>query len=93
MLDLVYGWCSLFSLCRGYAIVTTHKHEVNEIIECFEADWTRGKFTPGEHSHLIWCVENGRQRLDQFIDEAKESLWLQNERLKVHNHGASSSQP
>src|ERR1700739_1923636 len=58
---------------RDYAIVTTHKHEVNEIIECFEADWTRGKFTPGEHSHLIWCVGNGRQRLGQFIDEAKES--------------------
>src|SRR5215475_4097728 len=67
---------------RDYAIVTTHKHEVDEIIECFEADWTRGKFTPDEHSHLIWCVGNGRQRLGQFIDEAKESLWLQNERYQ-----------
>jgi cardiolipin synthase len=67
---------------RDYAIVTTHKHEVNEIIECFEADWTRGEFTPGEHSHLIWCVGNGRQRLGKFIDGAKESLWLQNERYQ-----------
>ncbi|HYK36588.1 phospholipase D-like domain-containing protein [Alloacidobacterium sp.] len=67
---------------RDYAIVTTHKHEVNEIIECFEADWTRGEFTPGESSHLIWCVGNGRQRLGKFIDEAKESLWLQNERYQ-----------
>jgi phosphatidylserine/phosphatidylglycerophosphate/cardiolipin synthase-like enzyme len=67
---------------RDYAIVTTHKHEVDEIIECFEADWTRGKFTPGEHSHLIWCVGNGRQRLGQFIDDAKDSLWLQNERYQ-----------
>ena len=22
-------------------IVTTHKHEVEEIIECFDADWNR----------------------------------------------------
>jgi phosphatidylserine/phosphatidylglycerophosphate/cardiolipin synthase-like enzyme len=67
---------------RDYAIVTSHKHEVDEIIECFEADWTRGKFTPGEHSHLIWCVGNGRQRLGRLIDEAKHSLWLQNERYQ-----------
>lgn len=67
---------------RDYAIVTSHKHEVDEIIECFEADWTRGEFTPGEHSHLIWCVGNGRQRLGQLIDEAKHTLWLQNERYQ-----------
>ncbi len=24
---------------RDYAIVTSHAHEVAEIIECFEADW------------------------------------------------------
>lgn len=67
---------------RDYAIVTSHKHEVDEIIECFEADWTRGEFTPGEHSHLIWCVGNGRQRLGQLIDQAKHTLWLQNERYQ-----------
>ena len=67
---------------RDYAVVTRHKHEVDEIIQCFEADWTRGEFTPGDHSHLIWCVGNGRQRLGQLIDEAKHSLWLQNERYQ-----------
>ena len=56
---------------RDYAVATKHKHEVDEIIECFEADWTRSEFNPGEHSHLIWCVGNGRQRIAQFIDEAK----------------------
>jgi len=25
---------------RDYAIVTTHKHEVEEVMECFEADWS-----------------------------------------------------
>jgi cardiolipin synthase len=67
---------------RDYAVVTSHKHEVDEIIECFEADWARTEFSPGDHSHLIWCVGNGRQRLGQLIDDAKHSLWLQNERYQ-----------
>ncbi len=67
---------------RDYAVVTAHGHEVKEISDCFEADWNRQSFEPGEHSHLIWCVGNGRQRIGQFIDEAKHSLWLQNERYQ-----------
>ena len=67
---------------RDYAIVTSHKREVGEIIECFDADWARTAFTPGNHSHLIWCVGNGRQRLGKLIDEAKHTIWLQNERFQ-----------
>lgn len=67
---------------RDYAVVTSAHHEVAEIVECFDADWTRKPFIPGDHSHLIWCVGNGRQRIGQFIDEAKHTLWLQNERYQ-----------
>jgi len=67
---------------RDYAVVTNAQHEVAEIMECFDADWTRQTFTPGDHSHLIWCVGNGRQRIGQFIDEAKHTLFLQNERYQ-----------
>ncbi len=67
---------------RDYAVVTSAHHEVAEIMECFDADWTRKPFIPGDHSHLIWCVGNGRQRIGQFIDEAKHTLWLQNERYQ-----------
>ena len=67
---------------RDYAVVTSNKHEVDEIIECFEADWHRTAFTPGDHSRLIWCVGNGRQRLGKLIDEARHTLWLQNERYQ-----------
>jgi cardiolipin synthase A/B len=67
---------------RDYAIITTHKHEVNEVAECFDADWNRTKFDAEEHKHLIWCVGNGRQRLGELIDGAKHSLWLQNERYQ-----------
>ena len=48
---------------RDYAVVTDHGHEVNEIIDCFEADWHRKSFDPGEHAHLIWCCGNGRNKI------------------------------
>ena len=38
---------------RDYAIVTTHKHEVDEVAQCFDADWDRKKFDAGDNSHLI----------------------------------------
>ena len=37
---------------------------------------------PATSRHLIWCIGNGRQRIGQFIDEAKHSLWVQNERYQ-----------
>jgi phosphatidylserine/phosphatidylglycerophosphate/cardiolipin synthase-like enzyme len=67
---------------RDYAVVTSHQHEVNEVAQCFDADWDRKKFDTGDYSHLIWCVGNGRQRLGKLIDSSKHSLWLQNERYQ-----------
>jgi len=70
-----------FTETRDYAVVTSHTHEVKEVIQCFDADWDRTIFSPSE-SHLIWCTGNGRQRIGRFIDEAKHSLWVQNERYQ-----------
>ena len=67
---------------RDYAVITTHPHEVAEIIACFEADWHREKFTPGDCAHLIWCPTNGRERIARFIDGVKETLFVQNERYQ-----------
>ncbi len=67
---------------RDYAIVTAHRHEVGEIIDCFDADWNRQEFNPGDKAHLIWCPLNGRKKLCDFIDEAKHTLFLQNERYQ-----------
>jgi len=67
---------------RDYAIITTHPHEVKEIILCFEADWYRKNFEPGENMNLIWCSNNGRTRIARFIDETKHSLFIQNERFQ-----------
>ena len=67
---------------RDYAVATSHKHEVDEIAECFEADWARKPFNVDQHSHLIWCSGNGRERIAEFIDDAKDSIFLQNERYQ-----------
>src|SRR5271165_2511247 len=29
------------TVTRDYAVATSHPHEVNEVIECFDADWER----------------------------------------------------
>ncbi|MGO9716997.1 MAG: phospholipase D-like domain-containing protein [Steroidobacteraceae bacterium] len=67
---------------RDYAVVTAHKIEVDEMVKCFEADWHQKKFEPDPKSPLIWCPNNGRDRIAAFIDSAKKSLWLQNERYQ-----------
>jgi cardiolipin synthase A/B len=67
---------------RDYAVETTEKAEVAEMVRCFDADWDEKPFKPAAGSSLIWCPDNGRQRIADFIDSAKETLWLQNERYQ-----------
>lgn len=67
---------------RDYAIITSHPKEVEEITLCFDADWHRTKFEPGEDASLIWCSLNGREKIARFIDSAKHTLFVQNERYQ-----------
>jgi phosphatidylserine/phosphatidylglycerophosphate/cardiolipin synthase-like enzyme len=67
---------------RDYAIITDHKKGVLEVLECFEADWHRKEFKPGLSAHMIWCPNDGRERLAHFIDNAKHTLFVQNERYQ-----------
>ena len=77
-----FNWDSeSFSTSRDYGVVTSHESEVADILACFDADWHRTTFVPRDPS-LIWCVGNGRQRLGEFIDGTKHSLWIQNERFQ-----------
>jgi len=71
-----------FTETRDYAVITDHRHEVEEIVACFEADWHRKKFDAGAGAHLIWCPGNGRERICRFIDEAKHTVFVQNERYQ-----------
>jgi phosphatidylserine/phosphatidylglycerophosphate/cardiolipin synthase-like enzyme len=67
---------------RDYAVVTTDELEITEMARCFEADWAHKPFKPHPDSSLIWCPNNGRERIAAFIDSAKHTLWLQNERYQ-----------
>ncbi len=67
---------------RDYAVVIDDALEVGEMLRCFEADWTQTEFKPEPKSRLIWCPNNGRARIAAFIDAARSSLWLQNERYQ-----------
>jgi phosphatidylserine/phosphatidylglycerophosphate/cardiolipin synthase-like enzyme len=71
-----------FTDTRDYAVSTTNCDEVAEIIECFEADWRRQHFQPGEPSSLIWCPWEGRERFAHFIDRARQSLLVANDRFE-----------
>lgn len=71
-----------FSRTRDFAVRTEDHSEVSEVLECFEADWSRQTFTPNRESSLIWCPWNGRERLAYFIDRAAETLVVQNERFQ-----------
>jgi phosphatidylserine/phosphatidylglycerophosphate/cardiolipin synthase-like enzyme len=70
------------TMTRDYAVVTVHRGEVGEVIECFEADWHRETFEPGRKSRLIWCPERGRGQFCRFIDRARHRLFIQNERFQ-----------
>ena len=71
-----------FEKTRDYAVITTDANEVGEVIDCFEADWSRKPFEPRKSSNLIWCPGAGREQIAQFIDSAKHSLFVQNERYQ-----------
>ena len=67
---------------RDYALLTTDALEVSEMLRCFDADWSQTEFRPDPKSRLIWCPNNGRARIAAFIDAARHTLWLQNERYQ-----------
>lgn len=66
---------------RDYAVATAREREVRQIVDCFDADWHRQRFRPGEQSRLIWCP-GGRNAICRFIDGARHTLLVQNERYQ-----------
>ena len=71
-----------FEETREFAVTSTDGDEVAEVIECFESDWSRQPFEPRRPSNLIWCPNGGRDRICEFIEGAKHSLFVQNERYQ-----------
>jgi cardiolipin synthase len=71
-----------FEETREFAVISTDVDEVAEVVECFDADWSRERFEPRRPSNLIWCPNGGRDRIGEFIEGAKRSLFVQNERYQ-----------
>jgi phosphatidylserine/phosphatidylglycerophosphate/cardiolipin synthase-like enzyme len=67
---------------RDYAVLTTNRHEVEEIAACFDADWARERFKPHGRVRLVWGPLNARERVADFIDAAKHALVVQNARYQ-----------
>ena len=67
---------------RDYAVVTTRRRDVSEVVDGFDADWHRQTFEPPRDGHLVWCPGPGRDRICQFIDDARHRLFVQNERFQ-----------
>jgi len=76
------NWDTAFEETRDYAVVTDDPDEAGEVAECFDADWSREPFIPRRASSLIWCPGPGREQIAAFIDHAKHSLYVQNERFQ-----------
>jgi hypothetical protein len=68
---LCWRWVTTAQSRVSLRFFVSQHPEVDEIIECFEADLARKPFLVDEHSLLIWCNANGRDRIAQFIDAAK----------------------
>jgi phosphatidylserine/phosphatidylglycerophosphate/cardiolipin synthase-like enzyme len=71
-----------FDSTRDFAVATNDPKEVREVIDCFEADWSRMPFRVPKTSNLIWCPDGGRDHIAEFIDRAEHSLYVQNERYQ-----------
>ncbi len=69
-----------FGHTRDYALVTTDHREVEEVLDCFNADWSRSDFQPPALSKLTWSVGRARESVIEFIHSAKESLYIQHEK-------------
>ena len=64
---------------RDYAVVTDHRHEVEEIVECFEADWHRKKLRAGREGPPD-LVPDQRARPDRAVHRRGEAHALRPER-------------
>ena len=60
---------------RSFAIVTDHKDIVHEAVKLFNADSKRTTYTAGLNTFIVSPV-NARERLAEFIKEAKTELLI-----------------
>jgi phosphatidylserine/phosphatidylglycerophosphate/cardiolipin synthase-like enzyme len=73
-----FNFCEkYFTLTRDYGLVTDDLAEVEQVRECFLADWDRRHFDPRPDSALLWSNQNSRRTMSAFIDAARHTLDIQ----------------
>jgi phosphatidylserine/phosphatidylglycerophosphate/cardiolipin synthase-like enzyme len=78
-----FNWTTRnFTETRDYGVLTKNRHDVEEVAAGFEADWRHHAFVPKPGSHLIWSPNDSRARICEFIDSARDHLFVQNERFQ-----------
>ncbi|MDR3659732.1 MAG: phospholipase D-like domain-containing protein, partial [Mycobacterium sp.] len=66
-----------FTLTRDYGVITTDSQQVAQIVEVFDADWSRTDWEPTAYHGLLWSNSNSRYHMAKFIDTAEERLRIQ----------------
>lgn len=66
-----------FAETRDYGVITTDPVQVQQIMDCFDADWERDTYVPDHFAGLLWSVHNSRIIMAEFIDSAKKTLYVQ----------------
>ena len=66
---------------REFGIISTDQADVDEMLEAFNADWSRTPFTPTSPT-LIWSPSNSRERVDGVIRSANSTLIVYAEEVR-----------
>lgn len=61
---------------REYVLADKTKSDVQELLNCFQADWDATPFKPA-NTNYVFSPENSRAKLTNLIDSAKKSLVVQ----------------
>jgi cardiolipin synthase A/B len=72
---------SAFNKNREFGIIDTNPEDVSEVAGVFEADWNRTSPILNDSS-LVWSPVNSRQRILGLIDNAKQTLRIENEEMQ-----------
>ncbi len=68
---------SSFTRNREFAIVTTQPDVVEEVATIFDADWMGEEVHLSNNTPLVLSPVNSRARLTALIEEAQQTLWLE----------------
>ena len=67
---------SSFTANREYGVRLQAPHLVKEVADVFDADWNREPIDL-KNAYLVWAPDNSRERFAELFNNAKKSIWLE----------------